>query len=83
MSNMDDFAAIMRELHDIKQQLRMVQMKPRPEWVTAKEYAELVGVTTRTIRNWIANGELETYQHGKVTMVRASQAASRGRRQTH
>lgn len=82
MGHMNDFAAIMRELADIKQQLRMVQMQPRPEWVTVAEYAKMVGVTPRTVRNWIASGQLETYQHGSKTMVRSSQAVSQGRRQT-
>lgn len=83
MGQQDAFDAIMRELTDIKQQLRQVTMTPMPEWVTAKQYAEMTGVTPRTVRNWIASGELETYRHGKTAMVRASQAFSRDRRRSH
>ena len=35
MGQQDAFDAIMRELTDIKQQLRQVTMTPMPEWVTA------------------------------------------------
>lgn len=80
MGQMDDIAAIRAMVEAMQRKLDAVVMQPRPEWVTANDYAELCGVTPRTVRNWIMAGELETYKHGGKTMVRASQAASQGRR---
>jgi len=75
-------ASMNREMTEIRAELRTVKMQPHPEWVTAKTYAEIVGKTPQTIRNWITEGTLETYKHGKVTMVRASQAALPGQRRS-
>jgi len=82
MGQMDDIAAIRAMVEAMQRKLDAVVMQPRPDWVTAKDYAELCGVTPRTVRNWINSGELETYKNGSKVMVRASQAASQGRRQT-
>ena len=32
------------------------------EWLTLKQAAELVGVTPRTVQNWIKNGKIKGYQ---------------------
>ena len=32
------------------------------EWLTLKQAAELVGVTPRTVQNWIKNGKIRGYQ---------------------
>ena len=32
------------------------------EWLTLKQAAELVGVTTRTVQNWIKDGKIKGYQ---------------------
>ena len=32
------------------------------EWLTPKQAAELVGVTTRTVQNWIKDGKVRGYQ---------------------
>ena len=32
------------------------------EWLTLKHAAELVGVTPRTVQNWIKNGKVRGYQ---------------------
>ena len=32
------------------------------EWLTLKQAAELVGVTPRTVQNWIKNGKFWGYQ---------------------
>lgn len=61
------------EIRALRDEIRLVRITPLPDWITAKEYAERAGVTPRTVRNWIASGELETYRHGKTTMIRANQ----------
>ena len=82
MGQMDDIAAIRAMVEAMQRKLDAVVMQPRPEWVTVHEYAQLAGVTPRTVRNWITAGELKTYRHGSKVMVRASQDASRDRRQS-
>ena len=32
------------------------------EWLTLKQAAELVGVTPRTVQNWIKTGKIKGYQ---------------------
>ncbi|MCG6112614.1 MAG: helix-turn-helix domain-containing protein [Paracoccus sp.] len=61
------------EIRALRDEIRSVRISPLPEWITAKYHAERAGVTPRTVRNWIASGELETYHHGKTTMIRANQ----------
>jgi hypothetical protein len=66
-----DLDAIHKKLDFIIAELAKVKLTPRPEWVSLNEYADLHAVTTRTVRNWIAQGKLDTYRHGSKTMVRA------------
>lgn len=33
-----------------------------PGWLTARDVARLVGVTTRTVRAWVARGELPEHR---------------------
>lgn len=61
------------EIRALREEIRLVRITPMPEWITAKEYAERAGVTSRTVRNWINSGQIETYRHGKTTMIRANQ----------
>ncbi len=77
MSKPDDIASIREMLEAINRKLDAVIMEPRKEWMTVADYADHCKVTTRTVRNWIASGRLDTYQHGSKTMVRLSPAASR------
>ena len=42
------------------------------EWLTLKHAAELVGVTPRTVQNWIKNGKLKGYQVvGRIRVKRS------------
>lgn len=68
-----ELAELRDEIRALREEIRLVRMTPMPAWITAKEYAERAGVTTRTVRNWINSGQLETYRHGKTVMVRANQ----------
>ena len=41
------------------------------EWLTLKQAAELVGVTPRTVQNWIKNGKIKGYQVvGRIRLKR-------------
>ena len=42
------------------------------EWLTLKQAAELVGVTPRTVQNWIKNGMIKGYQVGGRIRVKRS-----------
>jgi len=76
----DALAEIKAELVALRNEIRAVRMSPMPEWVTAHEYAEQVGVTRRTVMNWIAAGQIESSRHGATVLVRSRPSdRSRGR----
>ena len=42
------------------------------KWLTLKQAAELVGVTPRTVQNWIKNGKIKGYQVvGRIRVKRS------------
>ena len=42
------------------------------EWLTPQQAAELVGVTRRTVLNWIKNGKIKGYQVvGRIRVKRS------------
>ena len=42
------------------------------EWLTLKQAAEFVGVTPRTVQNWIKNGKVRGYQVvGRIRVKRS------------
>lgn len=42
------------------------------EWLTPKQAAELVGVTVRTVQNWIKDGKVRGYQVvGRIRVKRS------------
>ena len=46
------------------------------EWLTLKQAAELVGVTPRTVQNWIKNGKIKGYQVvGRIRVKRSDDDA--------
>lgn len=66
-----ELAALRDEIRALREEIRAVRIAPLPEWIPVAEYATRAGVTTRTVRNWIASGQLDTYRHGSKVMVRA------------
>lgn len=66
-----EITALRDEIRALREEIRAVRITPLPEWIPVPEYAAKVGVTTRTVRNWIISGQLETYRHGSKVMVRA------------
>lgn len=82
MVKQDDLADMRAMLESLHQKLDAVIMSPRPEWMTVPEYADMCGVTTRTVRNWIASGEVETYRNGSKVMVRINRGVSQSPRRS-
>lgn len=64
-------AALEAKIDTILRKLDAVQMTAAPAWVPLSDYAAKVGRSTKTVRNWIRSGRIETRRDGNVTMVRA------------
>lgn len=71
----DALAELNRKIDALTDAVQSVRMSPAPEWVTATEYAKQVGVTRRTVTNWIARGEIESSRRGATLLVRANPAS--------
>lgn len=56
--------------------LRNAVIQPRverlPEWMPLNDYADHMGVSARTVRNWMDKGKIETSRSGSKVMVRVS-----------
>ncbi|MDO6591566.1 MULTISPECIES: hypothetical protein [Rhodobacterales] len=68
--------ALTAEIKRLHQRLDAVEMTPRPDWVTVKEYASHIGRSLRTVTRRIDAGELEIRNECGVRMVRINQDAS-------
>lgn len=71
----DQFEALRDEIRAMRDELRAVRLSPKPEWITAAEYAHQAKVTPRTVRNWINRGEVESKRAGKTVMIRVNPSA--------
>lgn len=67
-----EFQSLIEEVAKLRRAVESVTMAPRPEWVTIAEFAEMRGKTSKTIRNWINAGTIETKREGSVTLVRVT-----------
>lgn len=79
----DALEALHNKLDALTAEIRAVRMSPSPEWVTANEYAKQMGVTRRTVTNWISRGEIQSSRRGATLMVRVSPGASPNPRRSH
>lgn len=68
--------ALTAEIKRLHQRLDAVEMTPRPDWVTVKEYATLIGRSLRTVTRRIDAGELEIRNECGVRMIRVNQGVS-------
>lgn len=68
----DALAALQAEIAALRREVRAVRMVPKPEWVTAAEYAKQLGVTRRTVMNRIAAGSIQSSRQGNTVLVRAN-----------
>lgn len=63
-------------LDALKSQMERLERKidqltePEPDWMSIKDYAAHVGRSTKTVRNWIAEGKVEAETRGAVRGVR-------------
>ncbi len=44
--------------------IESAQVRPKPAWLSVKDYARLLGVTERTVRRHIKDGRLEARRIG-------------------
>lgn len=70
-----DLDGIKQELQRLHQRLDAVQMAPRPEWLTVKQYAQLINKSERTVTRMINDGKLHTDTTGDVLLIHVSLAA--------
>lgn len=66
----DDLAAIHAKLDAIAARMDQVHVEPLPDWVSVQRYAEIMGRSERTVRNWINAGQIESRRIGGVLQVR-------------
>ena len=62
----DALTALAAEVAALRAEIRAVRMTPAPQWVTADEYAKMMGVTRRTVANRIAAGQVESSRLGRT-----------------
>lgn len=72
--------ALRDELARLHKRLDQVEMQPRPEWITAEQFAKQVGKSLRTVKRWTDEGKIETKRVGAVLMVRSVEALGNVRR---
>lgn len=71
----DKLEDLARRMEALENAIRSVTMQPRPEWLSLSDYATDVGVTPRTVRNWIEAGKVETRREGEALFIRVNRAA--------
>jgi len=67
-----ELAALREEMAAMRRAIEGSRITPAPDWITIGEYADRIGRTRKTVRNWIRDGKIETRREGTITMVRAS-----------
>lgn len=67
-----EFQTLIDKVDKLQRAIESVTMSARPDWVTIAEFAEMRGKTTKTVRNWIRAGQIETKREGSVTLVRVA-----------
>ncbi len=67
--------ALIDEVAALRRAVEQVQIQPRPDWMTVRQYAVSIGRHIRTVNRRIAEGQLECKAIGGERMVRVSPAA--------
>lgn len=70
----DALASLQAEIAALRAEIKAVQMIPKPDWVDSAEYAKQIGVTRRTVMNWIASGQIDSRRRGSKVFVRSNPA---------
>jgi len=68
----DILNVILAAVERMERKLDSVQIAPRPEWVTVREHAAMIGKSTKTVLRYIAAGEVQTKHIGGTRMVRVT-----------
>lgn len=68
---------VREELRAVLAETSAASSAPACEWLTVSEAAELARVSTKTVRNWIAGGELERHGVGRHARVARAELARR------
>lgn len=66
-----ELAALRAEMAALRRAVEGVRMTPLPEWVTVPEYAARMGRSTKTVRNWIREGRLDSKREAGILVVRS------------
>ena len=65
-----DLDALYAQLRAINDKLNRVEMQPKPEWITLRDYASRMDCHPSTVHRRVQRGELDTRIEGGTTMVR-------------
>ena len=62
--------ALRDEIAALRQSIEAVSLSAKPEWLTVKDYAAMIGRSEKTVMRRIAEGSVEVKHVGGVRMVR-------------
>jgi excisionase family DNA binding protein len=71
----DDLAALRREVRELRDALQGAMIVPPPEWLSIKDAAQVMGVSTDTVRRRIDAGALEAKGSGKLRRVKVDHSS--------
>lgn len=63
-----DLDRLVAEMHEIRQRLDRVEMRPKPEWITMHDYAQKIGRSIDTVKRRLPS--LESRVEAGVTLIR-------------
>ena len=66
----DDFRQLLNEIAQIRKTLDTLQATPQPEWLTAADYAKLIGRSQRTVLRRVNDRTIQSRIIAGVRMVR-------------
>lgn len=65
----DDMKTLIAEVRSLRDEVRAVQMQPKPCWITIPEYAAMTGKSESTVQRHIREGKLDVNDAGTTRMV--------------
>lgn len=65
-----EIADLRAEVREIKHMLQAAQIQPKPEWLTADEACEDLGVSRSTLDRLVRKGAIEKHGAGKARRYR-------------
>lgn len=61
--------AVLSRLERMEQKIDQLA-DPPPDWLSIKDYADHIGRSTKTVRNWIASGKVKAETRGAVRGIK-------------